>query len=297
MSGRAALAAAEPLAIPVVHTFHALGVVKRRHQGAKDTSPRGRLAEERRILDRAARILATCTDELFELRRLGVDPRRVRVVPCGVNLRAFRPTGPAEPRRAGLHRLVVVSRLVERKGVGNVIAALAEIPDAELVIAGGPERERLCSDPEVRRLGRVARSRGVEDRVEFRGRLERAEVPPLLRSADVVVTVPWYEPFGIVPLEAMACGVPVVATAVGGMIDTVVDGVTGMHVPPRRPDLVARAVRRLLADPTLRATLGAAGARRARERYSWQRVAAAIVETYAEVAEARQPAARESRRL
>jgi D-inositol-3-phosphate glycosyltransferase len=297
MSGRAALDAAEPLGIPVVHTFHALGIVKRRHQGVKDTSPAERIGEERRILGRAASILATCTDELFELRRLGVDPRRVRVVPCGVNLRAFRPTGPAEPRRDGRHRLVVVSRLVERKGVGNVITALAEIPNAELVIAGGPERERLWSDPEVRRLARLARSRGVEDRVEFRGRLERADVPPLLRSADVVVTVPWYEPFGIVPLEAMACGVPVVATAVGGMIDTVVDGITGIHVPPRRPDLVAEAVRRLLDDRPLAATLGAAGARRARERYSWQRVADAIVETYADVAAARQPAARELTRL
>jgi D-inositol-3-phosphate glycosyltransferase len=298
MSGRAALFAAEPLEIPVVHTFHALGVVKRRHQGEKDTSPPERIGEERRILERAAGILATCTDELFELRRLGADPHRVRVVPCGVNLGAFRPTGPAEPRADGLHRLVVVSRLVERKGVGNVITALAEIPNAELVIAGGPERERLWSDPEVRRLARLARSRGVQDRVEFRGRLERAEVPPLLRSADVVVTVPWYEPFGIVPLEAMACGVPIVATAVGGMVDTVVDGVTGIHVPPRRPDLVAQAVRRLLADPPLRATLGAAGAKRARERYSWQRVAGAIFETYADVAAAaRQPAAREVTRL
>jgi D-inositol-3-phosphate glycosyltransferase len=297
MSGGAALVAAAPLGIPVVHTFHALGVVKRRHQGARDTSPPERIGEERRILERAGCVLATCTDELFELRRLGVDPRRVRVVPCGVNLRAFRPTGPAEPRRDGLHRLVVVSRLVERKGVGNVITALSEIPNTELVIAGGPEREHLCSDPEVRRLDHLARSRGVDDRVEFRGRLERAEVPPLLRSADVVVTVPWYEPFGIVPLEAMACGVPVVATAVGGMIDTIVDGVTGIHVPPRRPDLVAQAVRRLLADPALRATLGAAGTRRAHERYSWQRVADAIVETYAEVAAAGQPAARELRRL
>jgi D-inositol-3-phosphate glycosyltransferase len=297
MSGRAALAAAEPLGVPVVHTFHALGVVKRRHQGAKDTSPPGRIDEERRILDGAACILATCTDELFELRRLGGDPHRVRVVPCGVNLRAFRPTGPAEARRDGMHRLLVVSRLVERKGVGNVIAALAEIPNAELVIAGGPERERLCSDPEVRRLGRIARSHGVEDRVEFRGRLERAEVPPLLRSADVVLAVPWYEPFGIVPLEAMACGVPVVATAVGGMVDTVVNGVTGIHVPPRRPDLVVQAVRRLLADPALRASLGAAGTKRARERYSWQRVADAIVETYVDVATAREPVARELRQL
>jgi glycosyltransferase involved in cell wall biosynthesis/phosphoheptose isomerase len=281
MSGRAALDAAEPLGIPVVHTFHALGIVKRRHQGVKDTSPAERIGEERRILGCAASILATCTDELFELRRLGVDPRRVRVVPCGVNLRAFRPTGPAEPRRDGRHRLVVVSRLVERKGVGNVITALAEIPNAELVIAGGPERERLWSDPEVRRLARLARSRGVEDRVEFRGRLERADVPPLLRSADVVVTVPWYEPFGIVPLEAMACGVPVVASAVGGMIDTVVDDSTGLHVPPRDPERLAEVLGSLLGDRDRRQRLGRAGIQRTRRLYDWNRIAAATLDVYA----------------
>ncbi len=87
-----------------------------------------------------------------------------------------------------------------------------------------------------------ARELGVADRVELRGRVERADVPALLRSADVVVCVPWYEPFGIVPLEAMACGRPVVASAVGGLIDTVVDGVTGVHVPPREVDRLATAI-------------------------------------------------------
>ena len=292
MSGRAALAAAPP-GVPVVHTFHALGVVKRRYQGVKDTSPPERIPEERRILQAADRIVATCSDELFELVRLGGDAGRIRVIPCGVNVRNFGPRGLADPRPAGRHRLVVVSRLVERKGVGNVVTALAEIPGAELVIAGGPARERLGTDPEVSRLARLARSLGVADRVEFRGRLERAEVPPLLRSADVVVCVPWYEPFGIVPLEAMACGVPVVASAVGGLVDTVLHGVTGLHVPPRRPDRVAEAVRALLADPAQRAALGAAGVRRARERYSWQRVADATLEAYGEVVGSEAPAASE----
>ena len=124
MSGRAALAAAEPLGIPVVHTFHALGVVKRRPQGANDTSPPERLREERSILRRADLIVATCSDEVFELLRLGADVRRVRVVPSGVDLALFRPDGPAEPRRRGLGRLVCVTRLRERKGVGNAISAL-----------------------------------------------------------------------------------------------------------------------------------------------------------------------------
>ena len=93
--------------------------------------------------------------------------------------------------------------------------------------------------------------------------------------------MPWYEPFGIVPLEAMACGVPVVASAVGGLVDTVVDGVNGVHVPPRRPGLVAAAVAGLLADPERRAALGAAGARRARRRYGWDRIARSTLEVYA----------------
>jgi D-inositol-3-phosphate glycosyltransferase len=124
---------------------------------------------------------------------------------------------------------------------------------------------------------------GVADRFQLRGRVERDHVPALLRSADVVVCVPWYEPFGMVAVEAMACGVPVVASAVGGQVDTVVDGVTGLHVPPRDPDRLARAVGRLLADDSLRASLGEAGAKRARRRYSWSRVAAATLDTYREL--------------
>ena len=97
----------------------------------------------------------------------------------------------------------------------------------------------------------------------LRGRVDREAMPALLRSADVVVCVPWYEPFGIVPLEAMACGVPVVATAVGGQIDSVVHGVTGVHVPPRDPAALAVALRRLLADGARRAQLGRDGRIRA----------------------------------
>ena len=295
MSGGAALAAARPLGVPVVHTFHALGVVKRRHQGAKDTSPPERIPEERRILRSADRIVATCSDEVFELVRLGGDVRRIAVVPCGVNIRNFRPDGPAEPRTPGRKRLVVVTRFVERKGVGNVITALRDVPDAELIVAGGPACDELASDPEAQRLRELTRTLGLTDRVVFRGRLERHEVPPLIRSADVVVSVPWYEPFGMVALEAMACGVPVVASAVGGQIDTVVDGRTGVHVPPRRPDRIAAALRRLLADPELRAELGAAGAERARTQYGWARVADRMQEAYAAVLAPRALVAGEAR--
>jgi D-inositol-3-phosphate glycosyltransferase len=282
MSGKAALRAAHPLGVPVAHTFHALGAVKRRHQGARDTSPADRLDEERRVAAGVDRIVATCTDEVFELRRLGADPDRVTIVPCGVDLDQFRPRGHVE-RRGPRHRLVTVGRLVERKGIADVVAALGGLGDAELVVAGGPHPDDLDSDEHVARLRWAARRHGVEARVDLRGRVPRPAVASLLRSADVVVCAPWYEPFGMVPLEAMACGVPVVASAVGGLVDTVVDGVTGLHVPPRRPAQLRYALERLLADPALRARMGAAGLRRVRERYGWDRVADTTLRVYADL--------------
>ena len=285
MSGQAALTAARPLGIPVVLTFHALGVVKKRHQGPRDTSPAGRLAVEEALVRDVDRVVATCTDEVFELLRLGGDRRRISVVPCGVDLTTFHPGVQPEPRTPGLRRVVCVGRLVERKGVGNAIEALGRVraaggPDTELVVAGGPDAAELDADPEVARLREVAERAGVADRVVFRGRVGREGLPALFRSADVAVCVPWYEPFGIVPLEAMACGVPVVASAVGGIIDTVVHGRTGVHVPPRRPDLLAEALADLLCDDDRLHALGRAGARRSRTKYSWDRVAAQTLQSY-----------------
>ena len=281
MSGRAALAARPSRRRPpVVQTFHALGVVKRRHLGDGDPSPAGRLGEEERIARSADHVVATSSDEVFELVRLGTSRRRVSVIPCGVDLERFTPEGPAEPRRAGVHRIVCLARLVERKGVADAVAALVELPDTELVVAGGPEASLLGDDGEARRLRALAAELGVARRVHLRGRVERPDIPALLRSADAAVCVPWYEPFGIVPLEAMACGVPVVASAVGGQIDSVVDGVTGVHVAPRHPEQLAAVLRELFGSPRRRHALGAAGARRARQRYGWDRIAASSLEVY-----------------
>jgi D-inositol-3-phosphate glycosyltransferase len=283
MSAVAALGAAAPLGVPVVHTFHALGVVKRRHQGDRDTSPPARLAIERDIARRCDRIVATCTDEVFELVRIGADRRRICVVPSGVDLRRFTAEGDAEPRRPDRRRLVSACRLVERKGLADAVRALAVLPDVELHVAGGPDRAALGVDPEASRLRALADDLGVGDRLVLRGRVDREAMPALLRSADAVLCVPWYEPFGIVPLEAMACGVPVVATAVGGQIDSVVDGVTGVHVPPRDPESLAEALRALLADPARRELLGRNGRRRARRLYGFERIAAQTRRVYDEV--------------
>jgi glycosyltransferase involved in cell wall biosynthesis len=283
MSGLAAVDAAQPLGIPVLQTFHALGTVKRRNQGSHDTSPGTRIALERRLCRSVDHVIATCSDEVAELQLMGLPAGRASIIPCGVDTDLFRPVTPEHPAGvpAGRPRLLVTGRIVERKGVGNVIEALAALPGVELLVAGGPSPDLVASDPEVVRLTGVATRLGVADRVRFLGSVGRRDLPALMCSADVVVAVPWYEPFGIVPVEAMACGRPVVGSAVGGLLDTVVPGVTGELVPPRRPDLLAPVLRDLLADPARRAAYGRAGRARAVATYQWRRVVAATEDVYA----------------
>jgi len=281
MSGVASTRAAQRVDVPVVQTFHALGTVKRRQQGDHDTSPPERLGLERWLCRRVDHVIATGTDEVEELRAMGLPPRHATVVPCGVDTDLFRPQPVAARSRL---RLLSIGRLVERKGVGNVIEALAWLPEVDLVVAGGPAASGLDADPEVRRLREVAARMGVSDRVHFVGGVSRECVPLLMQDADVVVAVPWYEPFGIVPVEAMACGRPVVGSAVGGLLDTVLHGVTGELVPQRRPDVLSLAVRRLLGSPSRRARYGQAGRDRAVALYRWSRVAEATEGVYARIA-------------
>jgi D-inositol-3-phosphate glycosyltransferase len=277
MSGIAALGAAARRPVPVVETFHALGRVKRRWQAEADTSPPERLGAEATIVRRAAAVVATCTDEVSELAAYGARPETMYVVPCGVDGDRFRPSADARPDTS---RVLSLGRLVPRKGNDTVIAAIAAVPGAELTVAGGPDPGQLGDDPEVARLREVAEECGVADRVRFTGRVPHEDVPAMLKSADVVVSVPWYEPFGIVPVEAMACGKAVVVSAVGGHLDTVEDGGTGRLVPPRDPAALTAVLAQLLAEPGLRRKLGTAGAARAAARYSWDTVAAETEAVY-----------------
>lgn len=279
MSGLAALDATADLDLPLVQTFHALGEVKRRFQGSADTSPPCRYDDERRIARSAERIIASCTDEMGELVRLGAERARIDIVPSGVDLELFTPQGNGAPRN-GYRRVVTIGRLVPRKGVDDVIRALSWLPDTELLVIGGPDRTELDQDPEAVRLRELSEELGLRERVHLLGRVGHAQLPRYIRSADVVACLPWYEPFGIVPLEAMACGVPVVGTAVGGLLDSVTDGVTGLLLPPsHEPRVAAQAIRRLLDDERLCARLGRAGCERAAD-YSWQRVAHDAERTY-----------------
>ncbi|GGO84705.1 glycosyltransferase [Wenjunlia tyrosinilytica] len=283
MSGLAALRGTRGLDIPVVQTFHALGKVKRRHQGPADTSPPRRIAAETALGRTCHRIIATCHDEVEELCSMGLPFSKTRVVPCGVDTELFTPRGPAAPRN-GRPRLVQIGRLVPRKGADTAISALASIPGAELVIAGGPADDRFEADPEVRRLAALAQRNGVGHRLVLLGGVPREAMPALLRSADLVVCPARYEPFGIVPLEAMACGVPVVASSVGGHLDTVADRTTGRLFPAGNAQALAAAVNELLAAPHLREHYGAAGRRRVLARYGWHQVAAATERVYEELA-------------
>ena len=284
MSGVAAIDAARKTDaalgghLPVLHTFHALGIVKRRHQGVEDTSPAERERLEPWVGRTVDGVIATCSDEAFELKALGVPSNRISVTPCGVDIEHFTPAPESEADHDGPVRIMTVGRLVKRKGVGQVIRALPMLADknVELAIVGGSGSE----DPEATRLLALADQLGVADRVRMAGQVGRRDMPAMLRTADVVVATPWYEPFGIVPLEAMACGIPLVVSAVGGLIDSVVDGLTGIHVPPRDSAAIAEALRSLLDDPARMREFGRNGRSRVEARYSWDRVAADTEQTY-----------------
>ncbi|MCD2261158.1 glycosyltransferase [Dietzia aurantiaca] len=284
MSGMAVREAVRVVDVPVVQTFHALGTVKRRHQGSADTSPPGRLAVESGLVTDSDLLTASCRDERRELLECGADTDRIHVIPCGVDLDLFHPGAEADglpPRRQGLRRVVSLGRMVPRKGIDMSIRALAGLPDTELVIAGGPERDALDRDPEGLRLQVLARELGVADRVTFTGRLDRGAAAALLASADVVCITPWYEPFGMVPLETMASGRPLVGTAVGGLLDSVDDGVTGLLVSPGDEAATTEALRVLLDYPARSDAMGCAARRRAETMFSWDRVVGLTEEAYA----------------
>lgn len=281
-SGLAALSGADGLDVPVVQSFHTLGATERR--GGKPVNAT-RIRLEKAIGRSADMMVAMSESECEDLIRLGVPRPRLTIVPGGVDIEKFAQRGPELPRGEAA-RLVSLSGLDEGQGVDTLIEALARIPGAELVVGGGPERDALDQDENVRRLTKLAAEAGVTDRVTFIGHVTRADVPKLLRSADLTLCLSPYQPFGLVPVESMACGTPVVVSALGGHLDTVIDDVTGMHVTTGRPVELARRLRALLTDRTHLSALAVAGVDRARSRYAWERIATETAKVY----EALQPA-------
>ncbi|GGM75309.1 glycosyl transferase [Lentzea pudingi] len=267
-SGLVALISAHRVQVPVVHSHHGLGVA--------DDEKR---ADAERLLARMASwTVTTCTQEIAQLMQLGVRRTQASVVPAGVDLDLFKPEGPAAAR-GSLRRVVTVGRLEPGSGFATVVAALSVVDDVELVIVG----DKAQANPVAAQLRKLARTLGSLDRVVFAGVVPQVKMPALLRSADVVVCMPRSEPFGLAALEAMACGVPVIATAVGALTDVITHNVSGLHVPPNDARALARLLRLLLADDTKRQELGVAARDRVAARYSRERLANEAVAVYERV--------------
>jgi glycosyltransferase involved in cell wall biosynthesis len=289
-SGLAALAGARDLGVPVVQTFLSLQAgdpapvaqqptraqPTRAHAARSQGRPAAgggaaRLRLEPVIARSVRAVLASSSSEMSTLARLGVRRDSVRLIPRGVDTGKFSPEGPVA-HRGSRPRLLCVAPLAPNQGVDVAVRALADIPEAELVIAGGPDHGKLRGDKAYRALLRLASELNVRDRVIFQGSVSDTDLPALLRSADLLVDAPTGEPFATVALEAMACGTPVVASAIGSHLDTIIDGTTGLLVPPGRPGLIAQRIRTLLASPMLLEGFGIAAVDRARARYSWDRI-------------------------
>jgi glycosyltransferase involved in cell wall biosynthesis len=303
MSGWVATQLRHALQTPAVQTFHATGVTKRRHQGENDTSPADRIAIERQIVHLCDRLIAQCPAEERELIcDYGADPRRVTLLPAGVNPQRFRPVDTRQARHAlGLSIDVpligYVGRVLPRKDIRNIVRALAVLRDwgvqAKLLIVGGETEEPDPGNtPEIGVLRDLARDLRVLDRVVFTGKRQQDLLWLYYGASDVMVTTPWYEPFGLTPLEAMACGRPVIGSDVGGISYTIDDGVSGHLIPPRDPTALAERLRAVIQNPDLRRRMGRAGRRRVEREFTWTMTAIRLARLYEMVLE--EPAAVDS---
>jgi len=279
-SGLAALSAARDLQLPVVQSFDQLGVTELRHGLIPAGAGTERIRLEPAIGRTVSAVVAGSYDEESDLTRLGIPRRSIRVVPTGIDTDEFSPEGPA-CERSDRHRLVTIADLaVEQEALNILLRAMSRIPGAELVVAGGPPRGELGSDLSYRRLAKLSDSLDLGGRVFFAGQVGRTALPPLLRSADLLVNINQHEPSAITSIQAMACGTPVVASAVGGQVDAVVDGTTGILVPADRPAVLAQKIRALLAHPMQLEAFSVAATDRARSRYSWDRIAHETLAVY-----------------
>jgi D-inositol-3-phosphate glycosyltransferase len=287
-SGLAAVTAARRIGIPVVQSFHELGRIDPQAAGAS------RSGYERALGRAVDRVVVQSQDEVRGLVRIGVPRAQLTLVPAGVDSDRFTPEGPAAERDPERPRILSVGRLVEHKGFGDVIQAMRYVPGAECVVVGGPPAEQLAVDPHAKKLRAIAEQCKVADRVRLVGAVAAKDMPRWYRSADLLVAAPWHEQFEMAPLEAMACGVPVIGTNVGGLTETVVDGLTGDLVPARDPRALGGALRRLVNDKVRRFAYATAALDRARQAYSWKRVASQLGSVYSTVAGLRKSSTEEA---
>ena len=292
MSGWVAAELRRRLGLPAVQIFHAMGMTKRRHQGAADTSPDGRIEVERGVIQGVDRLIAQCPAEASELiDDYGADRDKVVVIPSAVNIERYRPLPRDEARRRiGLATddpvVVYVGRMLPRKDVRNLVRAVGllaqytDLPVKLLLVGGDTVAPDPVKTPEIGVLQSLAAELGITDRVIFTGKRQPDELHAYYSAGDVAVTTPWYEPFGLTPLEAMACGRPVIGSAVGGITFTIQDGVTGYLVPPQDPRALAERLYQTLTQPDLREAMGRAARFRVEREFTWATVAERTADLY-----------------
>jgi D-inositol-3-phosphate glycosyltransferase len=293
MSGLVASRIKKQLQIPYVITFHALGKIRMIHQKEQDAFPPVRLDIEQMIVNDADYVIAECPqDEQDLIEHYQADPSKIAIIPCGFSSKEFYPLPKTKARAMlGLKTdeliLLQLGRVVPRKGIDNVIRSmkyLKDIPGIRLLVVGGssenPDFER---DSEFRRLRSVAEEEGVAMSVEFTGRRNRDQLKFYYQAADFFISTPWYEPFGITPLEAMACGTPVIGSAVGGIKYTVTDGETGFLVPPHDPEALAGAILRGIACKETYQRMCRNAVKRVNNYFTWDFVARQADQLYSRV--------------
>lgn len=289
MSGLVAAGLKRRLALPYVVTFHALGAVRRQYQGVHDDFPAARYRIERQVADEADAVIAECPQDRDDLVRFyGVAEDRLWIIPCGFSPDEFFPVPRGQARRrVGLTedaRVVLqLGRMVPRKGVDTVIQGFADYARhgagaAVLLVVGGDG-----GGAELARLRRIAAEEQVADKVWFGGSRPRAELRYFYSAADVFITTPWYEPFGITPLESMACATPVIGACVGGIKHSVLHGRTGWLIPPKSPSAVAERLRYCYDRPRLMERLGGRAVHHVRRHYTWDQVVTRIAGLYDDV--------------
>jgi D-inositol-3-phosphate glycosyltransferase len=285
MSGWAAIQLKADQKAQLVHTYHSLGAIK---YGSVDTIPqiaRTRLAVERQILEQVHCVVATSPQEQKQLRALVSRRGTVEVIPCGTDLRNFRVIPKQEARlQLGLSEvepiILYVGRFDPRKGIETLVRACGTLQNhARLVIVGGSDPEK-ADGLERKRIAGIVEEIGLQKKTLFVGQVGHDRLPLYYAAADVCIVPSHYEPFGLVAIEAMACGTPVIASAVGGLVSTVVPDTTGLLVPPKNAPALSAAIDQLLADPQWAQQLGVQGSLWVGEHFNWPRVATQLDTLY-----------------
>ena len=282
LSGWAATSLSKEWGVPHVTTFHTLAKTKIQARFGENESKR-RIAVESSVTTSADAILVSTDQERDDLFRLyHVPPHKVKVVPPGVDLGLFHPLDKVKARQAlGLsYKNIVLSvgRVEPLKGLDLLIGAMAmldNLHDTGLVIVGG----RQGSDREMNRLSAMASALKVDDHVTFVGTVDQAELPAYYSAADVFVLPSYYESFGMVTLEAMACGTPIIASRVGGPKTFVTGGVTGYLIEWHCPEPYAQRLDILLSNPSLQVNMGVAARARV-QSMGWDSTASSMLRLY-----------------